>query len=57
MIMVEFPIFIATILKSQYERRGLGGHGGAFETMMRGVVEWMCQELGTRMREERGLST
>ena len=57
MIMVEFPIFIATILKSQHVARGLGGHDGAFEMMMGGVVEWMCQELGAQMGEERGLST
>ena len=43
MIMSEFPVFIATILKFQYEARGLVEHGSAFETVMRGV-EWMCQE-------------
>ena len=43
MFMAEFPVFTATILKFQYEARGLGEHGSASEDMMRGV-EWMCQE-------------
>ena len=44
MIMVEFPVFIATIPKFQHEARGFGEHDSAFETIMIRGVEWMFQE-------------
>ena len=40
MFMVEVQVVIATLLKFQYEERGLGGHGSAFETWSGCVRSW-----------------